>query len=389
MGKTWGCFRCSVLKVIVSIENTRFARAFDWCWAIALFVAMAVVHVLFLVRMLPSGFTLAEALTQWDVAHYVDIARYGYFRQDSYSAPSADVYEKRLAFFPGLPGLMWLVHTITGIEIPTAGWLLTFGFGIFMTVGMIRLAQRLEFGRSGQLLAVLLLLGAPMAVTFNMIYTEAPFIGLSLWALVAMLDRRWVLAGVLVFLAGLFRLTAIDLVFAFAVMVAIYARKNWVAWVSVAFSATSVITYLFYASSYTKDIGGYFGLQEKGWNSAFDFGVATAKWVYIQLTEFTYLGYELSMLSIFGALIAVALAFRRLPWALWIFGSAIVANVVLSDGIMHSRPRLLLPAIILLLPVVAGLAKAPKWTQIAVAIGYVVFGAWFSAYMLAIFEWAI
>lgn len=373
----------------MSVDKSKAVRGIDWCWATVLFTAMAGVHILFVVRMLPVDYSLLEALTQWDVAHYVDIAQYGYFRQDSYSIPTPEVYEQRLAFFPGLPGLMWALHAITGMDVYVGGWLLTFGFGIFMTVGMMRLAQRLGFSWGGQILAVVLLLGAPMAVTFNMIYTEAPFIGLSLWALVAMLDRRWILTGVLVFLAGLFRLTAIDLVFAFALVVAIYARKNWQAWLSVVFSATSVVAYLVYASSYTKDIGGYFGLQKQGWNSSFDFGVATAKWVYEQLTEFTYLGYELSMLSIIGGIFAVALAFRRLPWALWLFGSAIVANVLLSDGIMHSRPRLLLPAIILLLPLVGWLAKTPKWAQVLFAIVYVVFGSWFSAYMLVIFEWAI
>ncbi len=360
-----------------------------WWLAAILYFAMFAVHLVFVVGVLPADYTLAEALRQWDVVHYVDIAQYGYFRSDETSEPSADVYEQRLAFFPGLPGLMWLLNAITGIGVVTAGWILTIAFGIFMVVGMLQLAQRLGLTGWGQFLAVLLLLGAPMAVTFNMIYTEAPFIGLSLWALVAMLDRRWVLAGLFVFLAGLFRLTAIDLVLAFALVVAIYARNNWRAWLAVVLSASSVVAYLLYASSYTRDIGGYFGLQKKGWDSTFDFGVATATWTYKQLTEFEDLGYTLSVVSIIGALLAVGLAFRRLPWALWFFGAGIVANVLLSDGIMHSRPRLLLPAIILLLPVVFWVMKLPKWAQIGVAMGYVVFGSWFSAYMLVIFQWAI
>ena len=61
-----------------------------------------------------------------------------------------------------------------------------------------------------------------------------------------------------------------------------------------------------------------------------------------------------------------------------------MANVLLSDGIMHSRPRLLLPAVIVLLPWVKKGASA----SVAV-IAWVLFGAWFSAYMLGVFEWAI
>lgn len=62
-----------------------------------------------------------------------------------------------------------------------------------------------------------------------------------------------------------------------------------------------------------------------------------------------------------------------------------MANVLLSGGIMHSRPRLLLPAVVVMVPWVG-----KKGASASVAVGaWGLFGAWFSAYMLAVFEWAI
>ena len=42
----------------------------------------------------------------------------------------------------------------------------------------------------------------------------------------------------------------------------------------------------------------------------------------------------------------------------WWFAAALLATVLLSDGIMHSRPRLLLPAVLLLLPWVIRASEA-------------------------------
>ena len=86
---------------------------------------------------------------------------------------------------------------------------------------------------------------------------------------------------------------------------------------------------------------------------------------------------------IIAAPICLLLAWGRLPLPAWLFAAVLMANVLLSDGIMHSRPRLLLPAAVVLVPWVG-----KKGASASVG-AWVLFGAWFSAYMLAVFEWAI
>ena len=111
-----------------------------------------------------------------------------------------------------------------------------------MTAGIMALAAFLGAGYRGRILAGLLFLGAPMAVTFNMVYTEAPFLALCVWALIFMIQERWWQTTVLIYLLGFVRLTAIDLVATFAIIVLLYARTNWRAWLGVAVSGLSLIT---------------------------------------------------------------------------------------------------------------------------------------------------
>lgn len=365
----------------------------DWVIATILFAVTSAIR-LGTLRLLTSAHSFTDVLQQWDALHFVDIAQYGYFSSDGQGGPEPDVFQQRLAFFPGLPALIQQVHLLTGLGYVASGWLVVAIAGVVMTAGIMALAALLGAGYRGRILAGLLFLGAPMAVTFNMVYTEAPFLALCVWALIFMIQERWWQTTVLIYLLGFVRLTAIDLVATFAIIVLLYARTNWRAWLGVAVSGLSLITYIRFASASTQDIGGYFGMQSKGWNSTFDWGVATVDWVYSTLTEFNDIGYILSVVSIIGAPIAMLIAFRRLPWALWVFGTGITANVLLSDGIMHSRPRLLLPALLLLLPVVLWLEKLSRrvgWHTVWVvpAVLWFAFGTCFSVFMLVFFEWAI
>lgn len=57
---------------------------------------------------------------------------------------------------------------------------------------------------------------------------------------------------------------------------------------------------------------------------------------------------------------------------------------------MHSRPRLLIPAYLLLLPLVFFFARRLSTpAQITIAVSWLLWGAWFGAYMLGVFPWAI
>ncbi|MFI5504774.1 hypothetical protein ACFLIN_05415 [Corynebacterium kutscheri] len=361
----------------------------DWLGA-ALILAVSVVFRLGWMHFMRGDSSVAELLIRWDGQHFLDIAKYGYLTATGEGLPEADIYHTRLAFFPGLPMLMRAIHSISGMEYMWAGVLIASIASYFMLVAIMALAGLMGAQLPARLAAAVMLAGAPLNITFMMVYTEAPFLALALWALVAVIYQRWLYAAILISIAGLFRLTTIDLVLAFAVVVAIYATKNLRAWAAVIFSMLPMVGYLWWASSYTRDIGGYFGLQKKGWHSSFDFGVATVRWISRRLQGSQEIAYIFSIIVIVVAVAMVFFAFRRLPWAYWLFSAAVVANVVLSDGIMTSRPRLLLPAVLLFLPWVIELGDwigRRKW--LTIAIGYGLAGSWFSIHMITVFPYAI
>ena len=321
-------------------------------------------------------------LNKWDAKHYVEIARGGYFGADI--STDGPVHETTMAFFPGFPFLVRIVSSLLGTGVAGTAIVLNVLFSVALAAGVMALAARMGKGKRAQVLSAVVVTGAPMSIVFTMPYTESLFGALAIWAVVALVDERWWTAAAFVFLAGLVRLTAVDLVAVFALIVLLRARRNWRAWAAVVFSTVPLAGYLWWSSSHLKEAGGYFGIQKEHWNSGFDGGKATSVWLWETLSGATNGGYLLSAGVMIAAPVFLVLAWRRLPLAAWLFSAVLMANVLLSDGIMHSRPRLLLPAVIVLLPWVKKGASAS-----AAALAWAVFGAWFSAYMLGVFEWAI
>ncbi|AVH87474.1 PIG-V mannosyltransferase [Corynebacterium camporealensis] len=317
--------------------------------------------------------SLTHLLTQWDADYYLDIATEGYTGERSY------------AFFPGFPALLALLG-----GSPIAALILNFGATIALAMGVMWLCDKQGGGTRTQLAAAVVVCGAPMSTVFLMPYTEALFCALSVWALIALQDKRWWLTAVLIGAAGTVRLTAAALLVAFGICVLLWARKNWRAWAA-----------LILASSHPwRSLRGPAGAWA-AWtgtsptNPSIGTPASTSdsrrlRWVGETLTTATNAGYLLSTLVILAVPLTLALTWRRQPLPVAVFALALCINVLAADGIMHSRPRLLLPAAIILIPVViAAFRRLPTPWAWTFTTAWALFGAWFSGYMLAVFEWAI
>lgn len=330
---------------------------------------------------------LWDQLLAWDAKYYLEIASVGYFEADI----SADgpVYEKTMAFFPGFPMLLRAVGW-TGLDLGIAALILNTVLTAVMAAGVMVLARRLGAGRAGQIAAAVVVTSAPMSIVFSMPYTEALFGALVVWGLVALDERAWWWAGAAGFVLSLTRLTAVDFLAVFGLWVLLYGRREWQAWLSLGIVALPLPGYLLWTQRYLEDAGGYFGIQTKHWNSTFDGGAATLTFVWDTLTKNNDVGYLLTVLVILGAVVLLVASWGKANPVVWWFSAALMANVLLSDGILHSRPRLLLPAALLFVPwvirVVKELPARIAWSGIA---AWVLWSAWFSAYMIVVFEWAI
>ena len=103
---------------------------------------------------------------------------------------------------------------------------------------------------------------------------------------------------------------------------------------------------------------GWFDIQRTGWGSRFDAGASLARFVGRALSTGHEL-YDLAvLLTLIGSLLLLVVAVRmRLPWPLLVYTAAVLITVWCSDGQVHSRVRLLMPAFPLLIPVALGLAR--------------------------------
>ncbi|MCA1192038.1 MULTISPECIES: hypothetical protein [unclassified Saccharopolyspora] len=339
--------------------------------------------------------TLRDNLRAWDGEWYLEIAAHGY---GGVSDSMVDGYGHRspetpLAFFPGYPVLVRLVRSFPGFGLDGAATTVSLIAGIVAAYGLARIGRSVGGTRGVGLFLVALFAASPMSVTLSMAYSEALFCALAVWALVGVLERNWALAGLCCAASGLVRPTAAALigVVGLAALVALFRREDgWRPLLGAVLAPAGMVLYVGWVAVQTGELGGYFALQQRGWSSAFDGGVATGKFMLETLSENKSVLETFTVWIVLAALVLLVLCVRaRMPWPLVLFAFAVLAMDLGSDGLMYSKVRLLLPAFPLLIPVAIGLANRRTTTAVCSTVLIVCFGAWFGAYALTAWSYAI
>jgi hypothetical protein len=340
--------------------------------------------------------TSVDNLKSWDGDWFLGIAAGGY---NGVPSPPYDAFGRRtaetpLAFFPGYPALIRWVDGLPGVDVVGAAFAISLISGVFCAYGLFVLGRVVRDGSTASgLIFVTLFAASPMAVVLSMTYSEATFCAFAVWALVGVVKKRWILAGVCCAAAGLVRPTAAALILAvgLAALVAVISdRRDWRAWAGGLLAPLGMLGYLGWVAVRTGDLMGWFGVQQRGWGSKFDGGAAT--WEF----ALGHLGNPRSILetgTVWLLALAVVLVFyafqRRLQWPLIVYGVGVLAMDLGSNGLMNSKARLLLPAFTLLLPLALVLARRRPSTVLTVLGIATLFSAWFGAYSLAVWQYAI
>jgi hypothetical protein len=344
---------------------------------------------------------LIDRLTAWDGGWYLPIAAHGYslgFFTDAQG--NANFFMPR-AFFPAYPFTTRAVALLTGLDVTAAALTVTVGCGLIAAYGVARLGRSVSGGspRTGTIL-VALFAAEPMGIALSMAYTEAMFCALAAWGLVGVVERRWWLAGTCAALAGLVRSSAFALVgaVALAALVSAIRRRQWRPVVAIALAPIGLLGYLWWTGVRARpgadlltQLRTWSDLEWQGWDTRFDWGATTAQFVGQVLTRE---GYTMSLLAV-GVILAsmVLLAvgvWQRVEWPLLVYGALIMVVSLGSGGLMHAKPRLLLPAAItLLIPPALGLAKRRTTTVVPLLIGLALVGGWYGAYALAVWNYAM
>ena len=343
--------------------------------------------------------SLGRTLSSWDGLWFLGIADGGY---DGVPSGLVDARGQRfgstpMAFFPGYPtAVRWVSEAggWLGMSMLTAALTVTIVAGVFCAYGLARLGRLVRGGseRAG-LVLVALFAATPMAVVLSMAYSEALFCAFAVWALIGVLERRWVLAGTCCAFAGLVRPTAAALVLAvgLAALIAVIGRRDdWRAWLGGLLAPAGLIGYLAWVGVRMGRWDGWFYVQQQGWDSGFDGGIALAKWVRETLANPIYPFEVGTVVFTFVALVLVVICVvRRQEWPLLVYGIGALAMDLASDGLMASKVRLMVPAFTLLIPVAVALAKRRTSTVVLVLGGLALVSSWFGAYGLTTWNFAI
>ncbi|GAA5217322.1 glycosyltransferase family 39 protein [Streptomyces thinghirensis] len=344
-----------------------------------------------------SAYTLLTA--RWDSLWYTRVADLGYGYE--VRLPNGDVHSN-LAFFPLLPWLERFGAAISPLSYADAGFVVSLLASLAAAWGIFAVAEHL-YGRRAGVCAVLLWAVLPVGIVQSMAYSESLFTALAAWSLYAVLTGRWVTAGALAALAGLTRpvgLAVAAAVWAAAVVAFVRSRSDGVpdgahgperAPGGGARRVLGMLLAPLGAAGYVLWVGhrtgkgplGYLDVQA-GWRNGFDGGVAFARFVAGRFTGFP------SALAGVGLVVGVALLVwlyvvcvrQRQPLALLVYAGIVTVLALCASSYFGSKPRLLMPAFPLLLPLAVALARLRTSRSALIVGGVAVASAVYGAFWL-------
>lgn len=339
-----------------------------------------------------SPHTLLTA--RWDSLWYTRVAALGYGYE--VRLPNGDVHSN-LAFFPLLPWLERLGAALTPLSYADAGLLVSTLASLAAAWGIFAVADHVYGHRIG-VRTVLLWAVLPVGIVQSMAYSESLFTALAAWSLYAVLTGRWVTAGMLASLAGLTRPVGA------AVVAAVWAAAiaSYVSYVrdrrtagpdgappvrpalGMLLAPVGAAGYVLWVGHHTgKGPLGYLDVQA-GWRNGFDGGYAFARFIADKFTSFP------SALAGAALIVGVALIVRLYvacvrqgqPLPLLVYAGVVTALALCASSYFGSKPRLLLPAFPLLLPLARALAGARPSRSAAVLGGVAAASALYGAFWL-------
>ncbi|MFE9256916.1 hypothetical protein [Streptomyces sp. NPDC006879] len=323
---------------------------------------------------------------RWDSLWYTRVAESGY----GYAVvlPNGDVHSN-LAFFPLLPWSERALAALTPLSHADAGLAVAWAASLAAAWGIFAVGDHL-YGRRAATLLVLLWAALPVGVVQSMAYSESLFTALAAWSLHASLTGRWVTAGALAACAGLTR----------PVGAAVVAAVWVAAWQAQRISAnprrpraalvTGVLLAPLGAAGYVLWVGwhtgagplGYLRVQA-GWGNGFDFGLAFAGFIGDKLTSSAFPAGIALLVGVLLVLWLYRLAVRQgQPAPLLLYTAVVVLLALCSAAYFGSKPRLLMPAFPLLLPVALALARWRVRRTLAVLAPLVAGSAAYGAFWL-------
>lgn len=331
-------------------------------------------------------------LTRWDAQWYAGIAENGYGLTKIH--PDGRLLSD-YAFFPLYPLLESVVSRLTRLAYADSGLLITLVAAPVAAYGIYRLVS-LVAGSGVAFLTVALWGVLPISIVQTMAYTESLFTALAAWSLYHVQRGSWTLAGLLAGAAALARPTGVAVALAVCVAAGLEVRARWkrqnegsprlsgmnAPVVGVALAAVGSGTYLAWVATQTGSLTGYFDVTA-GWENTFDGGLAFVGWIFSYLFSPAFpVGIVLILLVVGVVLLFVRIVRDRFPVPLVVYTGAMLVLSLGTSGYFGSKPRYLLPAFVLLVPVAGWLARRGPVLQAGVLVGATTISLIYGTYWL-------
>ncbi|MFF7690379.1 hypothetical protein ACFZB6_30125 [Streptomyces syringium] len=381
------------MKVLPRLWSTAPRREALAAAAVHLVLAAIGFAVLLLVNR-HLGHSVEWLLRRWDSGNYLAVAEHGYPGRIPYR-PSGLPDFSRLAFFPLVPLLIRGTRLLTGLPVVYAGVLISWCAATVAAVGVHRLVRTLGGSAAAGYACVALWSCSPYAFALWVPYSEAVFSAALVWALVALVRRSWLTAGVLCVVAGTVRPTAVVLIGALTLAAGwavVRGRGGPRAWASLALAPLGLLGSWLYLGSRVGRVDGWFE-AERAWGQTFDYGLGTVDFLRSVLlygkpervTDQRNAAVLAVVLLTAVAVLALALD-RSVPWPLVVVVAGAWLLMTGTPGSPFSKPRFMLPFLpVPLLLVARPLARAPLVVQVCLYGGGAVVSGWYAAGLLVLF----
>ena len=298
-----------------------------------------------------------RVLTVWDGRWYVKIATQGYPN----SVPQGDFYhgtgrqvQSSVAFFPLYSLMTRALDRVLPGGADVAGVVLALLIGAAATVAVWLVAQKVADRRIADRAAILFAF-SPGAFVLSLVYAEGLLVLLAAGALLALLDRRWLLAGVLGGLASATRpnATAVMLACAWAAGWALWGDRDWRSVLAPLLAPLGMVAFFVYLWWHTGEKAIWFRVESQGWGERFDFGRSNLGVFADVFTRPLHNPNRIVLaVSMITAVVLMVLLIRaRLPGVLNVY--ALSGLLLVMGSHINARPRFIFVAF----PLVIALAK--------------------------------
>jgi len=311
-----------------------------------------------------------DVLASWDGWWYQQIAVHGYDPQ-LVPIPGATgpitLEGNSAAFFPLYPALMRLVSELTGLGPYGAGLLVSVVASLAAALGIYAITERLGGRRAGLAAAGLWAVWPGSGVEWA-VYSDSLYVALAAWTCHAVINRRWLTAGLLACAAGLNRPTAVALFAAVAVAAILTLRRRQDGVIrpmaALAVAPIGLLAYLSWVGHRMGDYTGYFKLQSGAWAHEWDYGRQTLDVltsVPVGQRDYLFAWPFADLIGVCVVLLAFALLplliRLRPPAVLLVYAVLTLALILDSQQIFGNVSRYLLPLFPLFLPLALALRR--------------------------------